>query len=95
VACGPWDAEYLEFDEDNIDHFAKHRVTPSEVLAVFNNEPLWAANKKGVTGTHLMIGRTNGGRALVIAVIYDEARAMLRPITARSCTVAEIGRWNV
>jgi uncharacterized DUF497 family protein len=91
----PWDAEEIDFDDANIEHFGRHSVSPSEIVAVFNNDPLWAPNKKGMAATHLMIGRTNGGRPLVIAVIYDQDRSSLRPITGRTCTVSEISRWNV
>ena len=95
MVAGPWDAELLEFDDDNTEHFAGHNVSASEILAVFDNDPLWAANKKGRSGTHLMIGRSNGNRPLVIAVVYDDARRVLRPITARTCTLAEVNKWNV
>lgn len=40
-----------------------------------------------------MIGRTDGGRALVVMVNYDEVRAALRPITARTCDKDEVLKW--
>lgn len=91
----PEDAELLEFDDANESHLADHNVTPAEVLQVFNNDPLWAPNLKGRTAEWLMIGRTKGGRPLLVAVRYDEVRAALRPITGRTCDGDEVSRWSV
>jgi uncharacterized DUF497 family protein len=91
----PDDAEWLDFDDDNESHLAGHAVSASELLQVFMDEPLWARNKKGRTGTWLMVGRTHGGRPLVAAVIFDETRNCVRPITARTCTAVEVARWSV
>lgn len=91
----PENAELLEFDGANEAHLARHRVSPTEVLQVFNADPLWAPNVKGRTADWLMIGRTRGGRALVVAVLYDEMRAVLRPITARTCDEDEVSKWSV
>jgi uncharacterized DUF497 family protein len=91
----PEDAELVQFDEGNESHLAERNVTPAEVLQVFNNDPLWAANVKGRTADWLMIGRTRGGRPLLVAVTYDEVRAVVRPITARTCEKDEISRWSV
>jgi uncharacterized DUF497 family protein len=91
----PDKAEWLDFDDDNEAHLAAHAVTAVELLQVFLDEPFWAANKKGRTGTWLMVGRTQGGRPLVAAVLFDETRNCIRPITARTCTDAEVARWRV
>ncbi len=91
----PEDAEMVEFDDSNEAHMARHGVTPLEVLQVFNGDPLWAPNVKGRAADWLMIGRTRGGRALVVAVTYDDVRAALRPITARTCDRDEVVRWSV
>ena len=91
----PEDAELVEFDDANEAHLAAHRVSPAEVVQVFNADPLWAANVKGRTADWLMIGRTRAGRALVVAVIFDEARSVLRPVTARSCDEREVSKWSV
>ncbi len=91
----PEDAELVEFDDDNEAHLATHHVSPAEVVQVFNADPLWAPNVRGRTAEWLMIGRTRGGRPLVAAVIYDEVRAVLRPITARTCDGDEVSKWTV
>lgn len=91
----PEDAEFIEFDDDNEAHLAIKDVSPAEVNQVFLGDPLWAPNLKGRTADWLMIGRTDGGRPLVVMVSYDEARATLRPITARTCDKDEVVKWSV
>jgi uncharacterized DUF497 family protein len=91
----PDNAEFLDFDDNNETHLAVHAVSAVELLQVFMDEPLWAQNKKGRTGVWLMVGRTHGGRPLVAAVIFDENRNCVRPITARTCTEAEVAKWRV
>jgi uncharacterized DUF497 family protein len=90
----PSDAEFLEFDDRNETHLAERGVAAVEVQQVFFNDPLWAENLKGRTGTWLMIG-TNGGRPMLIAVVYDEIRRALRPVTARTCDPDEVTKWDV
>lgn len=91
----PSDADWVEFDEHNEEHLWGHRVTATEVWEVFDDDPLWAKNKKNVSGAWLMIGRTRGGRPLVVAVVYDEARGCVRPVTARTCEREEVAKWSV
>lgn len=91
----PDDASQIEFDDANEAHLARHRITPSEVFEVWENDPLWAANKKDRTAGWLMIGRTDGNRPLVIAVLYDERRGSIRPITGRTCAPHEVTKWKV
>lgn len=91
----PQFAEHIEFDDANEAHLARHGVTPTELQQVLDGDPLWAKNKNGMTAAWRMVGRTLGGRALVAAVMYDEARSSVRPITARSCTSAEVTRWSL
>ncbi len=89
----PSEAEFVEFDDANEAHLALKSVSPLELMQVFRNDPLWAANKRNRTAAWLMIGRTDGGRAIVAAVIYNEVRSSVRPITARTCTPAEESKW--
>jgi uncharacterized DUF497 family protein len=87
------DAEILEIDERNELHITKHGVTIAELEQAFENYPAWAPNKRGRAATYLMIGRSYGGRPIVAAVIYDEVRRAVRPISVRECTQMEIRRW--
>ena len=90
----PDEADDLDFDEANLDHLAKHRITPAEVLEVWLNSPVYVPNKKGLAATHLMLGDTDGGRAMTIGVVTDEARRLLRPITGWDSTAGELTRWR-
>jgi len=89
----PKDAELLEFDEGNEEHATAHGVSTEELHQVFENGPRWLPNKKGRTGTYLMVGRTNGDRPIVAAVVYDEIRRAVRPIASRKCNDHEIEKW--
>lgn len=89
----PDDADDIEFDDDNINHMAKHGVSASEVTFVWLNEPKWLPNKKGRTASWLMVGYTNGGRPLYVPVVVDEIRSRVRPISARTCEQDEERRW--
>jgi uncharacterized DUF497 family protein len=89
----PGHADWLEIDEENEEHVTAHGISPAELMQVFDGDPLWARNKKGRAGLWLMIGRTRGGRAIVAAVVYDQHRQSVRPITARDCERHEVARW--
>ncbi len=89
----PADAEFLEIDEGNELHITKHGVTVAELEQVFENYPVWLPNKRGRSATYLMVGWTYGGRPIIAAVIYDEIRRAVRPISVRECTQAEINKW--
>lgn len=89
----PDDAEWIEIDDRNEEHLAAHQVTAAEVAQVWLNGPVWARNVKGRTGTWRMVGKTDGGRPIVAAVVFDEVRLSLRPITARTCEPEEVVRW--
>lgn len=89
----PADAEFLEFDEGNEEHATAKGVSVDELQQVFENRPRWLPNKKGRTATYLMVGRTKGGRPIVAAVIYDEIRRTVRPITSRRCEDHEVKKW--
>jgi len=89
----PADAEFLEIDERNELHITKHGITAAELEQVFENYPVWAPNRRGRTATYLMVGRTFGGRPVIAAVFYDEMRRVVRPISVRECTQAEINKW--
>ena len=91
----PSHAEDLDIDESNEEHLAVHGVTPLEVMEVFMDDPLWTKNIKGRAATWRMIGRTRGGRPIVVAVTYDSIRSRIRPVTARTCKDSEVLSWNI
>lgn len=90
----PWGADDLEFDEVNEAHLARRGITATEVTQVWLNRPVYVPNKKGLTATWLMLGDTEGGRSLTVAVITLESVLRLRPITGWNSTVGELTRWR-
>ena len=69
----------FEWDDDNIEHMAKHGVSPDEVEGVaFDDEP-WV--KKGRQGTRYMLGYTVAGRYLFVVYVL-KGKGSARVITA-------------
>ncbi len=90
----PTRAEDLEFDEGNESHLARHRITLSEVSEIWCSDPLYVPNRKGLASVWLMLGDTAAGRKLTIAVLVDEVRLRLRPITGWDSTPNELSKWR-
>lgn len=88
----PDDAEDLQFDEGNDGHLT--RASPLEIFQVWCNEPDFVPNRRGLAATWLMLGVTDGGRALTVPVLCVAATRSLRPITAWESTDAELTRWR-
>lgn len=69
----------FEWDDDNIEHVARHHVSPDEVEDVaFDDEP-WV--KKGRGETCYMLGYTIAGRYLFVVYIL-KGKGKARVITA-------------
>lgn len=90
----PRDAEDLEFDEVNEAHLARRGITATDVTQVWLNSPTYVPNKKGLTAAWLMLGDTEGGRSLTVAVLTLEQVLRLRPITGWNSTAGELTRWR-
>ncbi|MGH3983289.1 MAG: hypothetical protein ACRDST_11540 [Pseudonocardiaceae bacterium] len=72
----------VEWDEGNLYH-ATLRVSAAEIEQVIEDPAsIWRLNRKGRTATHLVSGRTTGGTAVRVAVLYEPATRTVRPITA-------------
>jgi hypothetical protein len=69
----------FEWDDDNIEHVARHHISPDEIEDVaFDDEP-WV--KRGRGQTRYMLGYTVAGRYLfVVYILKGKGRA--RVITA-------------
>lgn len=79
----------VAFDDGNERELARHHFSSSEVLEVFDNEPLWGRNRRDRAGNRQAIGRTNGGRLLTVVALWDGDTGVLRPITAWDANPAE------
>ncbi len=73
--------EILEFewDDSNIEHIARHEVTPGDVEDVAFDDDPWV--RKGRKGTRYMLGYTIGGRYLFV-VYVPKGKGIARVITA-------------
>jgi uncharacterized DUF497 family protein len=70
----------FNWDAENVDHIARHDVTPQEIEEVFNDDPEYALNyTKDGEERFQAFGVTVQGRYLTVA--YTEREAMIRPIT--------------
>ena len=73
----------FHWDHYNIDHIARHEVTPEEADEVVENDPIdvGVALRNGEKRT-VNLGATDAGRVLVVVVTDREG--MCRVVTARS-----------
>ena len=77
----------MEFawDADNLEHIAKHSVTPEEAEDAVLVEPLEAdVQQRENEERVLCFGRTKSGRLLM--VLYTERRGKIRIVTAYEMT---------
>lgn len=76
----PMEIKYFTWDEDTIDHIARHGITPEEVEEIaFEGSPYI---RKGRQGRRYLYGKTIGGRYLfIVYVLTDKGKAQV--ITAR------------
>ena len=77
-------------DESNAEETARHGVTEREVLQVLDNRYVTKRNRRGHKATHILIGRTNGGRCLAIPVEPTHEQGVWRPATAWPCGDREL-----
>jgi uncharacterized DUF497 family protein len=72
----------FDWDSNNIEHIARHNVTPEEAEQVIQNDPLEAPAtiRNGETRT-VHLGETDAGRVLIVVV--TERTNMYRVVTAR------------
>ena len=75
----------LEWDEENIEHIARHGVNPEEVEEACYNGPYIL---KGRQGSYLVYSQTGDGRYLLVVARY-RGEGVIRVITARDMTDAE------
>jgi hypothetical protein len=71
----------LEFDDYSEEELAGHRIVPLEVIQILSNRYTVRRNRKDRSGTRQLIGETNGGRILTIAIVETLVEGRWRPIT--------------
>jgi uncharacterized protein len=81
----------LEWDEYNIAHIARHKITPEEVQEVCDSEPV---ERKGHKGRIFLIGTTKKGRMLTVILNPTDQEALYRPITAYDASKTSIQEYQ-
>ena len=74
----------FEWDKANIEHIARHQVTPEEVEEVFAGQNIIKRTRDGM---YQAFGNTDDGRYLF--VVFVRKKGMIRVITGRDMTRAE------
>ena len=71
----------FDWDGDNIEHIARHGVTPKEVEEVFGDPDRVSASAHRVRGERrrAIVGMTASGRLLY--VVYTVREGLIRPVT--------------
>lgn len=79
-------------DDDNEEEFARHRLSPSSVLQILENPHLVAPNRRLDIhrGSHIILGRDNGGAAITAPIEPTHIATLWRPITAWPS-----GKWEL
>ena len=93
MGVGPWDAENIEWDEGNEPKVVAHRISPNEVMEALLDAEIWRPNQKGKTGNWKVYGKTQGGKAITMVILWDPIRMNLRPITAWPSSESEKGKY--
>ncbi len=70
----------LEWDDDNLAHFARHGITYDEVYEVFEGPTLRQRGGTDAPDRFRVLGRTAAGRYLTI-LYQDKKAGLLRPFT--------------
>ncbi|MBI1869704.1 MAG: BrnT family toxin [Chlamydiae bacterium] len=81
----------IVWDEDSVEHIARHGVVPEEVEAVCFSHSSYL--DKGRTGRHYVTGQTHAGRYLFIVVGFLNRREV-EIITARDMDEKEKYRYK-
>ena len=84
----------LAWPDDQIDHIARHGVTPEEVEEVcFGHSLVQRAKSEGDNPVYYLLGQTDSGRYLFCVVIrFPDGKGF--PITARPMTDNEKRRFR-
>lgn len=85
--------EGFEWDSGNEDHLFLKGIAFWEAEEVYWNGPVWAKDKKGVSGDYYMFGHTESGRKLTLIVKVNEVSRTIRVITGWDSTKGERSRY--
>lgn len=78
--------EIIEWDDANLEHATRHGVSAEEIEQALTNPTGVRRNRRGGSGTHLILGTTAGGRRVEVVITYRASTHSARPITAWEAT---------
>jgi uncharacterized DUF497 family protein len=90
----PLDIRELEFDDENEGKASSHGVSMIELFQLLDGRVRAFKNRKDRAATHLMIGRTHGGRTITVPIVETAVPGRWRPVTAWPSTDAERARYE-
>ena len=70
----------LEWHDDNVEHLARHQITPEEVEELFERPTVWRRGGTDAPDRFRVLGRTAAGRYLAI-VVQRRDPGLTRPFT--------------
>ncbi len=70
----------LEWDDDNVEHLARHGIAPNEVEELFEAPIIWRRGGTDAPDRFRVLGLTAAGRYLTI-VYQERACGVTRPFT--------------
>lgn len=79
----------FQFDADNLDKLATHRLSDWQVAEILDNEHVVVPNRKRRRAKYLVIGLDNAGNCLTVPVAPTSDRGVWRPVTAWRCKDSE------
>jgi len=85
--------EFLQWDEHNINHIARHNIMPEEIEEVCFNDEIKPRIEKGRYKRYYILGQTFDGRYIFIVIEYLGGKKA-RTITARDMTYSEKKRFE-
>jgi len=87
----------FDWDGQNVEHIARHDVSPAEVEYALRNGASFFRNLQGRSATHIMIGIDQRGRVLYVPILRIEWPGKWRVISAWESRFARrliSDRWN-
>jgi len=83
----------LEWDDENESHLADHRISTQEVRQILSNRHLTMPNPRAKCRITL-VGVTNGGRVLALALDPTGVPGTWRPVTGMTATARARGLFD-
>ena len=84
----------FEWDDANVDHIARHRITPEEAEEALLDRRRVGSSAYNVPGERrsAVIGATDGGR--ILSVVYTRRHGVFRVVTAIDANRSERRRYR-